>query len=217
VATAAARGAAIERGIRLEVVTIAWMIAEALLAIGAGIAARSVLLTAFGFDSVVELLSGIVLWRRLKFEAQGRSRDGIERMERTAARISGVLLILLCAYIVATSLGGLLLGLKPEGSILGIAVSGAALVVMPLLALAKRRANREIGSASLRADIAETITCAYLAAITLVGIALSSLLGFWWLQYVAAVALLIWLVPETREALEAAAGGRHETHSRIED
>ena len=216
-ATAAARGAAIERGIRLEVVTIAWMIAEALLAIGAGIAARSVLLTAFGFDSVVELLSGIVLWRRLKFEAQGRSRDGIERMERTAARISGVLLILLCAYIVATSLGGLLLGLKPEGSILGIAVSGAALVVMPLLALAKRRANREIGSASLRADIAETITCAYLAAITLVGIALSSLLGFWWLQYIAAVALLIWLVPETREALEAAAGGRHETHSRIED
>jgi divalent metal cation (Fe/Co/Zn/Cd) transporter len=216
-ATTAARGAAIERGIRLEVVTIAWMIAEALLAIGAGIAARSVLLTAFGFDSVVELLSGIVLWRRLKFEAQGRSRDGIERMERTAARISGVLLILLCAYIVATSLGGLLLGLKPEGSILGIAVSGAALVVMPLLALAKRRANREIGSASLRADIAETITCAYLAAITLVGIALSSLLGFWWLQYVAAVALLIWLVPETREALEAAAGGRHETHSRIED
>jgi divalent metal cation (Fe/Co/Zn/Cd) transporter len=217
VATTAARGAAIEGGIRLEVVTIAWMIAEALLAIGAGIAARSVLLTAFGFDSVVELLSGIVLWRRLKFEAQGRSRDGIERMERTAARISGVLLILLCAYIVATSLGGLLLGLKPEGSILGIAVSGAALVVMPLLALAKRRANREIGSASLRADIAETITCAYLAAITLVGIALSSLLGFWWLQYVAAVALLIWLVPETREALEAAAGGRHETHSRIED
>ena len=216
-ATAAARGAAIERGIRLEVVTIAWMIAEALLAIGAGIAARSVLLTAFGFDSVVELLSGIVLWRRLKFEAQGRSRDGIERMERTAARISGVLLILLCAYVVATSLGGLLLGLKPEGSILGIAVSGAALVVMPLLALAKRRANREIGSASLRADIAETITCAYLAAITLVGIALSSLLGFWWLQYIAAVALLIWLVPETREALEAAAGGRHETHSRIED
>jgi len=217
VATAAARGAAIERGIRLEVVTIAWMIAEALLAIGAGIAARSVLLTAFGFDSVVELLSGIVLWRRLKFEAQGRSRDGIERMERTAARISGVLLILLCAYIVATSLGGLLLGLKPEGSILGIAVSGAALVVMPLLALAKRRANREIGSASLRADIAETITCAYLAAITLIGIALSSLLGFWWLQYIAAVALLIWLVPETREALEAAAGGRHETDSRIED
>lgn len=208
-ATSAARGAAIERGVRLEVVTIAWMVAEAALAIGAGVAARSVLLTAFGFDSVIELLSGIVVWRRLNFEARGRSQDGIERMERTTARISAVLLILLCAYVVVTSLGGLLVRLKPEGSVLGIAVAAAALVVMPLLALAKTRANRDIGSASLRADIAETITCAYMAAVTLAGIALSSLLGVWWLQYVAAIALLIWLVPETREALEAATGGRH--------
>jgi len=217
VATAAARGAAIERGVRLEVVTIAWMVAEAFLAIGAGIAARSVLLTAFGFDSVIELLSGIVVWRRLNFEARGRSQDGIERMERTTARISAVLLILLCAYVVVTSLGGLLVRLKPEGSVLGIAVAAAALVVMPLLALAKKRANRDIGSASLRADIAETMTCAYMAAVTLAGIALSSLLGVWWLQYVAAIALLIWLVPETREALEAATGGRHETGSRFDD
>jgi len=209
VATSAARGAAIERGVRLEVVTIAWMVAEAFLAIGAGVAARSVLLTAFGFDSVIELLSGIVVWRRLNFEARGRSQDGIERMERTTARISAVLLILLCAYVVVTSLGGLLVRLKPEGSVLGIAVAAAALVVMPLLALAKTRANRDIGSASLRADIAETITCAYMAAVTLAGIALSSLLGVWWLQYVAAIALLIWLVPETREALEAATDGRH--------
>jgi divalent metal cation (Fe/Co/Zn/Cd) transporter len=213
---AAARGAAIERGIRLEVLTIAWMVAEAFLAIGAGIAARSVLLTVFGFDSVIELLSGIVVWRRLNFEARGRSQDGIERMERTTARISAVLLILLCAYVVVTSLGGLLIRLKPEGSVLGIAVAAAALVVMPLLALAKTRANRDIGIASLRADIAETITCAYMAAVTLAGIALSSLLGVWWLQYVAAIALLIWLVPETREALEAATGGGHETDSRIE-
>jgi divalent metal cation (Fe/Co/Zn/Cd) transporter len=185
------------------------MVAEAALAIGAGVAARSVLLTAFGFDSVIELLSGIVVWRRLNFEARGRSQDGVERMERTTARISAVLLILLCAYVVVTSLGGLLVRLKPEGSVLGIAVAAAALVVMPLLALAKTRANRDIGSASLRADIAETITCAYMAAVTLAGIALSSLLGVWWLQYVAAIALLIWLVPETREALEAATGGRH--------
>jgi divalent metal cation (Fe/Co/Zn/Cd) transporter len=210
VATAAARGAALQRAVRLEVVTIAWMVAEAVLAIGAGIAARSVLLTAFGFDSVIELLSGIVVWRRLSFEATGRSQDGIERMEHTTVRISSVLLILLCAYVVVTSVGGLLVGLKPEGSVLGIAVAAAALVVMPMLALAKKRANHHIGSASLRADIAETITCAYMAAVTLGGIALSSLLGVWWLQYVAALALLIWLVPETREALEAARGKHDE-------
>lgn len=221
-AIATTRGAAVQRGVRLEVVTVVWMVAEAVLAIGAGIAARSVLLTAFGFDSVIELLSGIILLRRLKFEASGRSQEGIDRMERGAARISAVLLIILCVYVVVTSVGGLLVGLKPEASVLAIAVAAAALVVMPLLALAKSRANRLIGSASLRADIAETITCAYMAAVTLAGIGLGVLLGIWWLQYVAAMALLIWLVPETREALEAARGGRHEhdhhaTDSGLED
>jgi divalent metal cation (Fe/Co/Zn/Cd) transporter len=210
VVIASARGAAVKRGVRLEILTIAWMIAEAALAIGAGIAARSVLLTAFGFDSVIELLSGIVLLRRLNFEALGRSPDGVERMERATARISAVLLVLLCVYVVVTSAAGLLVGLKPEGSSVGIAVAAAALVVMPLLALAKARANRVIRSASLRADIAETITCAYLAAVTLAGIGLSALLGTWWLQYIAAIALLIWLVPETREAFEAAIGSPRE-------
>lgn len=219
-AIAKTRGAAVQLGVRLEVVTIVWMVAEAALAIGAGIAARSVLLTVFGFDSLIELLSGIVLLRRLNFEASGRSLDGIERMERGTARISGALLIILCVYVVLTSVGGLLIGLKPEISILGIAVAAAALVVMPVLALAKSRANRVIGSASLRADIAETITCPYMAAVTLAGIGLGALLGIWWLQYVAAIALLIWLVSETREALEAATGERHEHHatdSRMED
>jgi len=156
-ANATTRGAAVRRGVRLEVVTVVWMVAEAVLAIGAGIAARSVLLTAFGFDSVIELLSGIVLLRRLNFEANGRSQDGIERMERTTARISAALLILLCVYVVVTSVGGLLLGLKPEGSVLGIAVAAAALVVMPLLAWAKSRANRLIGSASLRLSTSSTV------------------------------------------------------------
>jgi divalent metal cation (Fe/Co/Zn/Cd) transporter len=197
----AIREAAVRRGIRLEVVTVVWMGAEAVLSIGAGVAARSVLLTAFGFDSVIELLSGIVLLRRLGFEAHGEAHQGIESMERKTARISGVLLILLCVYVVLSSGAGLAIGLKPTGTILGIAVAAAALVAMPLLALAKSRANERIGSASLRADIAETITCAYMAAVTLAGVALGGLLGVWWLQYVAALALLIWLVPETREAL----------------
>jgi divalent metal cation (Fe/Co/Zn/Cd) transporter len=75
---------------------------------------------------------------------------------------------------------------------------------MPALAFGKSRANRVIGSASLRADIAETVTCAYMAGVTLLGVALSMALGLWWLQYLFALALLIWLVPETHEALEAA-------------
>jgi divalent metal cation (Fe/Co/Zn/Cd) transporter len=125
-------------------------------------------------------------------------------------RMSVLLLILLCAYVVAASIAGLATQLKPEASPLGIAVTGAALVVMPLLAFAKSRANRLIASPSLRADIAETVTCAYMAAVTLGGILLSTILGTWWIQYFASFALLVWLVPEARETLEAARGRRHD-------
>lgn len=177
------------------------MAAEAALALGAGIAARSVLLTAFGADSVVELLSGIVLLRRLSVEARGAPSEQVDRLEHRTARLSAALLIVLCAYVVLTSVAGLLLRLKPEGSVLGVAVTAVAVIAMPLLAWAKTRANRTIGSPSLRADIAETVTCAYMAGVTLAGLAASMALGVWWLQYVAALALLIWLIPETREAI----------------
>ena len=199
-----ARAAAVRRGVRLEVVTVVWMVAEAVIAVGAGIAAKSVLLTAFGFDAVVELLSGIVLLQLLATEAGGAVPGRVERLERTTTRISAGLLVLLCAYVVLTSVAGLAMRIKPDPSAIGLGVAVVALVAMPLLARAKRRVNRVIDSASLRADIAETISCAYLAAITLAGLGLSMLLGWWWAEYVAAFALLIWLVPETREAVEAA-------------
>ncbi|HVD47568.1 MAG TPA: cation transporter [Candidatus Limnocylindria bacterium] len=201
-----ARAAAVALGIRLEIATVAWMAAEAAIALIAGLMARSVLLAAFGLDSVVELLSGLVLLWRLSAESRGADTERLERTELLTARISAALLLVLCAFVVVTSLVGLFLGFRPEDSVVGIAVAAVALVAMPMLALAKTRANRLIASPSLRADIAETVTCAYLAGVTLVGVAVSMLLGLWWVQYVCALALLIWLIPETREALEAARG-----------
>ena len=187
------RAQAVRRGVRLEALTIAWMLIEGTVAIGAGVAARSVLLTAFGIDSVIELLSGLALYRRL---------TGSESLERQTVRLSAVLLLALCGYVVVSSLAGLALGLRPEGSVAGLAVSAAAIVAMPLLARAKARVNQVLQSPSLRADIAETVSCAYLAAVTLAGLLLSMVWGLWWAQYVAAVALLLWLVPETKEAFE---------------
>ena len=195
---------AARQAVRLEIVTVIWMALEAALAIGAGVAARSVVLTAFGVDSVVELLSGTVLAWRMSVEAGGAGIARVDRVERQAAMAAAVLLVLLCAYVVISSAGGLLLGIRPDGSVLGIVVAAVAVIGMPLLAGAKRRVNRRLQSAALRADIAETVTCAYMAGVTLAGVALSMLPGAWWLQYVAALALLIWLVPETKEALEAA-------------
>jgi divalent metal cation (Fe/Co/Zn/Cd) transporter len=181
------------------------MAAEAVLAIGAGLAARSVLLTAFGFDSVIELLSGVTLLWRLTSEGRGSPR--MEAIERRATVISAALLVLLTAYLVVVGVGGLIAHLHPSGSALGVVVSAAAVIAMPILAWRKRKANALIGSAALRADIAETITCAYMAAATLVGAGLNLLLGLWWAEYLAALALLVFIVIETREAIEAARGG----------
>jgi len=201
------RQTAVRTGVRLEVVTVVWMAFEAVLAIGAGFAARSVLLTAFGFDSVIELLSGITLLWWLSAEARGSGTARIEGMERRATQISAVLLVLLCGYLVFVGVGGLVLRLHPEGSVLGVAVSAAAVVVMPLLAWRKRRVNATLDSAALRADIAETVTCAYMAAATLAGTALNLIAGWWWAEYVAALALLVFIVMETREAVEAVRSG----------
>jgi divalent metal cation (Fe/Co/Zn/Cd) transporter len=188
------------------------MAAEAMLAIGAGIAARSVLLTAFGADSLIELLSGITLLWRLRVEFLGQDVARVERVEARATWISAVLLILLCVYVIATSIAGIAIRLRPEPSGIGIAVSALAIVVMPILARSKRRANRVIDSPSLRADIAESVTCAYLAGVTLIGVGVAAITGWWWIEYVAAIALLVWLVPEMREAVEAVQQGnaKHE-------
>jgi len=207
---AISRADAIKTGVTLEVVTIAWMLVEAVVALGAGVLARSVLLTAFGMDSVIELLSGIVLYRRLHGEAAGLPAGAVDRLESRTGRISAILLVLLCVYVLLSSAAGLLLGVIPYPSIAGLAVSAAAILAMPLLARAKQRVNRVLDSPSLRADIAETVSCGYLAAVTLAGLGVSALTGWWWVQYVAALGLLVWLVPEAREALEERSHNGHD-------
>ena len=203
---AAVRNAALRIGVRLEAATVVWMAIEAAVAIFAGTAARSVLLTAFGTDSVIELISGMTLLWRLEIE-QRRGDDGaIARVERRAETISAVLLVLLCAYVVVSAGAGLLFQVEAERSWVGIAVSAAAVVAMPWLAVRKRAVNKVIASPALRADIAESVSCAFLAAVTLAGVLVDAVTGWWWVEYVAAIALLWWLVPEARESLEAAFG-----------
>jgi divalent metal cation (Fe/Co/Zn/Cd) transporter len=201
---ASLRTDAVRRGVRLETFTVAWMMVEAVLAIGAGVAARSVLLTAFGADSLIELLSGAAVLWRLRVESAGGNTARVDAVERRTVRISAVLLVLLCTYVALTSVAGFVLRLQPESSWLGVAVAAAAVVVMPWLAARKRAANQTIQSAALRADIAESVTCAYLAGVTLIGAAINAITGLWWVEYVAALILLRWLIPEAREALEAA-------------
>ncbi len=195
-------------GVRVELITVAYMLVEAAVAIGAGVLARSVLLTAFGLDSVIELVTGGVLLWRLAAQARGADLARVERAERRAAWVTGIALVLLCAYVVVLAAASLLARNRPDTSLAGIALATAALVVMPLLATRKRTLAARLESPALRGDAACSITCAYMAGALLLGLGLNALLGWWWADDLAALALLYWLIPEAREALEGARAGR---------
>jgi divalent metal cation (Fe/Co/Zn/Cd) transporter len=203
----ATRASDVKLGVRVEVITVIWMVVEMAVSIGAGIAAGSILLTAFGIDSLIELVSGAVLLWRFLVENRGGDLDRVEQAEHRSAWVVAVTLGLLCAYVLISSVTGLLVRSKPEGSIIGIGVSAAAVLVMPYLALTKRRIARRIGSEALAGDAVNSITCAYMAGTVLAGLALNILFGWWWVEYVAALVFLVWLVRETWEAFEEAREG----------
>lgn len=204
----AGRAAQVRAGVRIEVVTIAYMAVEAAVALGAGVLARSVLLTAFGLDSLIELVTGGVLLWRLLAEARGGALDGVERAERRAAWVTAVGLVLLCAYVVATAAAALALRAKPDPSLAGLALAVVAVVLMPLLAWRKRDIAARLDSAALRGDAACSLTCAAMAGALLVGLALNAAFGWWWADPLAALALLYWLGREARGAMAGARAGR---------
>jgi divalent metal cation (Fe/Co/Zn/Cd) transporter len=191
-------------GVRVEVFTVAWMVVEVVLSLGAGIAAGSLLLVAFGADSVIELVSGGILLWRLAVEERGGTLARVQRAERGAAWVVAVCLALLCLYVLVSSVYGLLTQVKPEQSFVGILVTAAAVVVMPGLGITKRRLAIRLDSEALRGDAASSFTCGYMAATVLVGLGLNALFGWWCAEYVAALVFLLWLGLETKEAFEEA-------------
>jgi divalent metal cation (Fe/Co/Zn/Cd) transporter len=201
--SAAALRADIHVALRLEALTIAWMVVEAGASLAAGLMAGSVLLLAFGADSLIELLSAGVLYGRLRAEARMVAADAAAReaMEQRASRIAGWLLVALALYVLLQSGYGLLHRHAAETSWPGIVVAVIAALGMPPLARAKIRVADEIGSRALRADAMETITCGYLAWVLLLGLAANALLRWWWLDSAAALGLAPFLLREAREAM----------------
>lgn len=199
------RDALLRKGIVLESVTVGYNALEGIVAIVAGLAAGSVALTGFGIDSVIEVTSGALLWWRLRAELG--SPPLRPTVERRAARGAGLLLLALALYIVAESVRDLRTGQHPETSSIGIVLTSLSLIVMPLLARAKLRTAEKLESRALRADAHETIVCAWLSATTLSGLGLNAVLGWWWADPVAALAMLPLIVREGIEAWRGEAEG----------
>jgi hypothetical protein len=168
------------------------MLAECGLALYAAAAARSPAMLAFGSDSLVELLSAsAVLLQYL---------PGRPISERGAGRFNGALLAVLACIVCGIALASLRLEIHPETSRVGIAVTLAAVIVMPVLARLKRREARRRQNPALAADAVQSAACAYLALITLAGLALHSIFGIAWFDPLAALAAVPLLLKEARDA-----------------
>lgn len=200
------REALVRRALMLEQLSIAWMVLEGGVAIVAGLRAHSDALMGFGFDSGLELVSAVALFRRLRIELRGGIADAAERSERKALWVVGVTLALLGAYIVIDSGLTLWKRSEPAKSPVGLTVAIVALVAMPLLGRAKLQTGKAIGSRALVADAKETFACAWLSGAAVVGVGLHAALGWWWADPAAALAMVPLLIREGREALEQARG-----------
>lgn len=170
----------------LQGITLIWMLAECGLSLYAARAAHSPAMFAFGSDSLVELFSAAVVLLPI---APGK-----------AARAAGGLLFALAAIVGLMAIGSFFFDVRPDASRLGIGVTIAALIVMPVLAKLKRREAHRRHNAALAADAVQSAACAYLAAIALAGLALNALFHIAWFDSLAALAAIPLLVKEGREA-----------------
>jgi divalent metal cation (Fe/Co/Zn/Cd) transporter len=191
----------------LTYITLGWMTIEGAASLLLGWASKSLLLEAFGIDSIIELFSASVLLWRLRTEASGLADEArVEAVEHRASRLVGYTLYFLIAYVVFNSAYGLFIAHRvtdTHESAWGILIGLVAKIGMPILAGYKLKVAARLNSRALRADAIEAITCGYLSIVLMIGLAATRILGWWWLDSVAALALIPFLIKEARAAIES--------------
>src|SRR5438270_4932139 len=199
------RSADVRFALWLTYITIGWMTIEGAASLLLGWASKSLLLEAFGIDSVVELFSATVLLWRLRVEASGTATsEHVNLVEHRGARLVGYSLYALVAYVILNSGYGLFIAKRitdTHESVWGILIGLVAKIGMPILAAYKLKVAAQLNSRALRADAIESITCGYLSIVFIMSMVATWLLGWWWLDSVAALALIPFLVREAREAI----------------
>jgi len=195
----------IQLALLLTYITLGWMTIEGAASLLLGWASKSLLLEAFGIDSLIELFSaGVLLWR-LRVEAGGTADETrVEAVERRASKWVGYTLYFLVLYVVFNSAYGLFVARRvtdTHESAWGILIGLVAKIGMPILAGYKLKVAARLNSRALRADAIEAIMCGYLSIVLIVGLAATRILGWWWLDSVAALALIPFLIKEGRAAI----------------
>ena len=192
------RAGLVRRGQLLSRVSLAYNSLEGILSIVVGAMAGSVSLVGFGADSVIEVSSSVAALWRLRADADPVRRA---RVETVTSRIIGLSFLALAVYIVVDAGRALYLHEPPERTIVGIVIAAASVLVMPILARAKRRIGVTLGSRALTADAMQTSLCTWLSAIVLIGLGLNALFGWWWADPIAALCMTPIIAKEGVEGL----------------
>ena len=189
------------RGLRLAQFTVIYNVAEGAIAITVGILAGLVSMIGFGLDSGIESAASVLVGLRLA--ARLRHGEADEAKERRTLKAVAVTFFVLAAYVVFEGIRSLIGGETPNTSVVGLVLLGASVVVMPVLARAKRRVGNQLGGDPLiLADAAETRICVLLSISTLIGLSLYALVSWTWLDPVAGFVIAAFAIHEGREAWE---------------
>ncbi len=176
----------LRRGRMITWGAIAWHLVEFAIAVGAGIAAGSIALIAFGADSLIEAAAGLVLAWLLSGQ-----RALSDAAEQRARRLVAISFFVLAVYVVIEAGRSLVTASEPSTSWPGIALAAFTALTMPLLARAKTRVARELGSRAAETESKQTMLCAYLSLALLAGLGANALAGWWWADPIAALAVAV--------------------------
>jgi divalent metal cation (Fe/Co/Zn/Cd) transporter len=196
----ATRHALRARALRLEYLTVGWNAVEGVIGVWAALAAGSVALLGFGIDSFVEGASALILIWRLRAEESAKDAAAVDALDRRAHKLVALSLFALAAYVAYEAVMSLWRGEHPRPSALGMGITAVSIGVMVWLARAKRRAAAALHSRALAADAFQTTACWWLSIVTLGGVGLNALFGWWWADQVAALAMTLLIAVEGREA-----------------
>ena len=189
------RAGLVRRARLLAWIGLGWHLVEAAVALIAGVVAGSVALVGFGADSLIEAAAGVVvIW----LMTDTRSASIIA--ERRAQQLIAASFVVLAAYIGIEAVRDLAAADRPGVSWVGIGLAVVTLATMPPLARAKRRVGEQLGSAATTSESRQTMLCAYLSAALLVGLLANAVLGWWWADPVAALAIAAVAGREARAA-----------------
>ena len=175
---------AARRAKALSWLSLAWMSAEGAIAITAGITAGSIALIGFGIDSAIEgFASVIIVWRFTGHRLHSHAA------EERAQKLVAVQFFLLAPYVSVEAVRHLITGAEVQTSWLGMALTASSLIGMPFLGLAKQRLAETLNSSATHGEGTQNLLCAYLAGAVFLGLLGNTLLGWWWLDPIAALAI----------------------------